>query len=283
MIRLILALLILAPLGRTTFGQQYAPRQPVFNPNQKVDGHVGYNSSFTADLPTGAQKLKLWVVISPQFRDAAHQLDYAVASWFTADRAGGAIEPRLKQLRDNCEFNYYFADSPLFAKSGLIQAVGNKTPIVCLTAPDGEVGRGALMNADVMPRSAGELADVLVTAVRQLNPPIKEAVSDPLKSSLQFEQATPTGAMLTTTAIVPALTMQAPSAEQCPDGNCPVQPIQQQPSVIEGSLKPIVPRPDDGLATLAGYGVGGLALLAIGLGAALIAKNRKSPTLTLVS
>jgi hypothetical protein len=121
-----------------------------------------------------------------------------------------------------------------------MQTVGTATPIVCLTAPDGEVGRGAFLNAATCPRTAAELADLLTIAAEQLNPPPK------------FE-----GQQEVTKFVSDA-------GEDCPDGNCEPA-VNETPAPVDGTLQPVVPRrPANALAIVIALGVllsaGGIAL-----------------------
>ena len=199
-----------------------------FNPNEKKDGahHGTYNAGRVADLPQG-KRLKFTVVLSPNWRNRQHE--YAVATWMTAGgRINGNVrsaDPRLRRFQDECDYVYYLSTDPLFTKTGLAQAVGTATPIVCLTAPDGEVGRGALLNAKTCPKTINELVDMLNIAAEQLNPPP------------QFEGQKEVSHFVTESGAP----VNLPVAQPCPDGNCEPD-TSVAPAPIDGTVPSVVPR-----------------------------------------
>lgn len=228
---LILPLLVLCasvPLCENALAQR-------FDPNKKVDGHVGYNAERMAELPAGSNQLELWVVVSPQWR--SRPIEARVAQWFTNDQ-------RLNQIKGGCRFNYYESSNPLFAESELIKKVGTATPIVWLTKPDGETLVGLNANTLSKLRTPGELADMLVAGIEQANPaPVFAGQSD-----------------------------STPLVRDCPDGQCTPSGPNVSPGPVQPELSEVVPHtplsPHVALAialSLVVLSVIGVLLLALGL------------------
>lgn len=206
-----------------------ALRAQRFDPNKKLDGHVGYNAERMAELPAGSNQLELWVVVSPQWR--SRPLEARVAQWFTSDA-------RLTQIKGGCRFNYYESSNPLFAESDLIKKVGTATPIVWLTKPDGETLVGLNANTLSKLRTPGELADLLVAGIEQANP-----------APVFAGQSTAT-----------------PIVRDCPDGQCTPSVPNVSPGPVQPELSEVVPqRPVSPYVAIA-FGTlaaGGLALLVL--------------------
>ncbi len=215
MLRLIAVLAFAAVLVGSCCDCQQCVAQ--FDPNAKMEGKIGYNAQRVSDLPTGLNRLQLWVVVAPNF--ASIPRERAVAEMFTGGPDGKPTDPRLRQLREGCAWNYYFSNDPLFAKSELVKAVGTATPIVCLTGPDGRLiaedgGRGVFVNAASCPASAGEMADLLYQGADQLNPRPK---FEGTHSALWGE------------------------ADPCPGPYCPTPGPETPTPIVEPSLPSIVP------------------------------------------
>jgi hypothetical protein len=253
MIALLLLPAVLIAQERPTFGQTYGG----FDPNRKIDGHMvngvdQYNSGRRAELPQGANRLQLWVVVSPQFR--SNPQETKIASWFTGGPNYQPVDQRLAEIRRGCAWNYYYSNNPLFYQSGLMTAVGTATPIVCMTKADGQVI--AYMNANTLSRmsSPGELADVLVAGIEQANP------------VPQFD------GQVASTQIV----------RDCPDNNCvPSQTPPATPPRVDGTLQQVVPDTSSNVMPFAFPAIAVLTLIVIGLAVGLAFKSRNQSTLRL--
>ncbi len=269
MFRYLFVALLFLPL--TSFAQK-------FDPNRKIDGHtgaLGYNSGLTADLPQGANRLQLWVVLSPEYRSKPHE--YKVAQWFTGARTpqGQYTSPdaRLRKLQTECAWNYYESKNPLFAESGLVQAVGNATPIVCLTAADGDVSHGVYLNYTTLSKlkNSGELADILMAGANQLSPtPQFDNHPNPVSqtNSILYESS----------AKCPRCGTSGVSAVgDCP--NCTPKPTPTPgPSPtnvpVDGTLSEVKPNTAGDLGSVAVAISAALGLAAAGLGAAVYKKSQ---------
>lgn len=142
-----------------------------FDPNKKVDGHtVGgvdkYNQGRIPEMPSGPNKLQVWLVLSDNWQKNA--LEYSIAQHVASD-------PRMQQIKAGTYFNYYTVSNPKFSQSGLISAVGTATPIVVVTQNDGAIARdgtgGTYVNAQSCPQTADGVVDLICDSIAAMNPP----------------------------------------------------------------------------------------------------------------
>lgn len=174
-----------------------------------VDGNSSvsrYNSGRMADLPTAeADKLYMTLVTADNWQADSRQRQ--VAGWFHSD-------PRLVRYKAQMRFNWYTLSNPLYV-SRLKRSVGANVPIVTIQRPNGDV----LMNVTglSMPRTGGELADMIADSLEShFAAPRFEGQSD----------FTPI------------------EREQCPDGNCPVQPVVTPDQNVQPLIPEILPKPN---------------------------------------
>lgn len=162
----------------------------------KMDGSSRYNEGRVTDLPQGPGKLYCTLVVGDNWQSDPRQA--ALINWFDKD-------PRLARYKSETFFNSYTTGNPHF-RDRLRNKVGDAVPMVSLLLPDGEV----LLNVTAvsMPRSSGELADMIDDAVAsRFSPPVFASGRTPI-------------------------------VRDCPDGNCPpnsppnVAPVQPIPEVI---------------------------------------------------
>jgi hypothetical protein len=206
--------------------------RPATSPlDRKVDGSDHYNADLVTDLPQDEGKLYLTLIVSEPMDERQQQ----IAEWFTRD-------PRLVHFRSQCHWNFYSTTNPHFTDR-LYHRVGAAVPIVCMQKPDGEV----LLNvtARSMPRTAGELADMINDAVQ-----VRYAPPD-------FRDLAPSN--------TPTIIRES----DCPDDNCPApSPNVSPPS---GPIVPeVLPTPPVsgllvGVVVIGGLVIGGGLVLIFGL------------------
>lgn len=232
----------------------YQPYQPMgFNPNAKVDGASAYNVERMPELPTGTDKLEVWVVLSPNWQQSRLETDIVNA----VNR-----DPRMQQIKRGTRFNYYVSTNPLFSQSPLIQRVGTATPIFVVTGPGGEIANdgsaGLFMNASNCPKTAGDCIDLLCDSIERYNPPKKfegQTNDTPLMREITF----------------PNLASVGSQAEQdCnPDGTC--DPVDMNPPPSGQGTMPLIVPPRVNIAPSVGL------LGSMGLAVALLFLGVKTP------
>ncbi len=216
--------------------------------DKKVDGSDHYNADMITDLPQGPEEKLYLSLITAEQRSPR---DTQVAAWLSTDQ-------RLLHFKGQCHWNWYTSDNPHYREQ-LRHAVGEATPIVVLQQPDGNV----LMkvSAKTMPRTAGELADMINDAVQ-----VRYAPPD-------FTDLIPPGGS-------PAIIREGDCG---PDG-CPTPPSQTPPSgpFVDDVVpkKPLSDSPFGLLLLIVGgiVGGGGLVLIVgLAIGGLIVGLSRGNP------